>query len=74
MSVGASIVLGTLATVHGSHASKFVSTLLSKIKDKGNGSPFDEILLEVKREMLSDGEPFVLSLTAYGHSSWRIQT
>ncbi|MBL0125614.1 MAG: hypothetical protein IPP88_24120 [Betaproteobacteria bacterium] len=81
---GASIVLGTLATVHGTHATRFVRTLLGKIKDKGidakdksaksKGRPFDEILLEVKREMLAEGEPFVLSLAAYGHSSWRIQS
>lgn len=71
---GASIVLGTLATVHGAHASRFVRVLLGKMKSKSNGRPFDEILLEVKREMLAEGEPFVLSLAAYGHSSWRIQT
>lgn len=71
---GASIVLGTLATVHGTHASRFIRALLGKMKSKSNGRPFDEILLEVKREMLAEGEPFVLSLAAYGHSSWRIQT
>jgi hypothetical protein len=71
---GASIVIGTLATIHGTHASRFVRVLLGKIKSKSNGRPFDEILLEVKREMLAEGEPFVLSLAAYGHSSWRIQT
>ena len=71
---GASIVLGTLATVHGTHASRFVRALLGKINVRGSGRPFDEILLEVKREMLAEGEPFVLSLAAYGHSSWRIQT
>jgi len=70
---GASIVLGTLATVHGTHATRFARTLLEKIKTKGTGRPFDEILLEVKREMLADGDPFVLSLAAYGNSSWRIQ-
>lgn len=71
---GASIVLGTLATVHGTHATRFVRSLLGKIKSAGNGRPFDEILLQVKREMLAEGEPFVLSLAAYGHSSWRIHT
>lgn len=71
---GASIVLGTLATVHGTHATRFVRALLGKIHLRGTGRPFDEILLEVKREMLAEGEPFVLSLAAYGHSSWRIQT
>jgi hypothetical protein len=71
---GASIVLGTLATVHGTHASRFVRALLGKINVRGSGRPFDEVLLEVKREMLAEGEPFVLSLAAYGHSSWRIQT
>lgn len=73
-SAGASIVLGTLATIHGTHASRFVRVLLGKIRSNSNGRPFDEILLEVKREMLAEGEPFVLSLVAYGHGSWRIQT
>lgn len=70
---GASIVLGTLATVHGTHATRFARTLLEKIKAAGDGRAFDEILLEVKRAMLAAGDPFVLSLAAYGHSSWRIQ-
>ncbi len=70
---GASIVLGTLATVHGTRATRFARTLLEKIKTKGTGRAFDEILLEVKREMLADGDPFVLSLAAYGNSAWRIQ-
>lgn len=71
---GAAIVLGTLATIHGTNASRFARTLLGKMKAKSDGRPFDEILLEVKREMLAAGEPFVLSLAAYGHSSWRLQT
>ncbi len=70
---GAAIVLGTLATVHGTLATRFARSLLAKIKTKGTGRAFDEILLEVKREMLADGDPFLLSLAAYGHSSWRIQ-
>lgn len=70
---GASIVLGTLATVHGTHATRFARTLLEKIKAAGDGRTFDEILLEVKRAMLAAGDPFVLSLAAYGNSSWRIQ-
>ncbi|MBX9676690.1 MAG: hypothetical protein K2V71_08830 [Methylotenera sp.] len=72
---GASIVIGTLATIHGKHASKFVSTFLGNLKLKNNNSrPFDEILLDVKRDMLSKGDCLVLSLVAYGNSSWQIQT
>jgi hypothetical protein len=70
---GASIVLGTLATVHGTHASRFARALLGALKGGGNGRAFDELLLETKQHLLADGEPFVLCLAAYGHSSWRIQ-
>jgi len=70
---GASIVLGTLATIHGKQAAAFATRLLGAMKKQGKGLPFDQILLKVKQQMLADGEPFVLSLAAYGHSSWLIE-
>lgn len=71
---GASVVLGTLATIHGKQASSFAMRLLTEMKKQGNGKPFDQTLLKVKQQMLADGEPFVLSLAAYGHSSWLIKS
>lgn len=71
---GASIVLGTLATIHGKQASAFAMRLLGEMKKEGNGKPFDQTLLKVKQQLLADGEPFVLSLAAYGHSSWLIKS
>lgn len=71
---GASIVLGTLATIHGKQAAAFANRLLGQMKAQGNGRPFDQTLLRVKQELLAAGEPFVLSLAAYGHSSWHIET
>lgn len=71
---GASVVLGTLATIHGKQASSFAMRLLTEMKKQGNGKRFDEMLLKVKQQMLADGEPFVLSLAAYGHSSWLIKS
>lgn len=71
---GASIVLGTLATIHGKQAAAFATRLLGEMKKQGRGLPFDQTLLKVKQQMLADGEPFVLSLAAYGHSSWLIKS
>lgn len=71
---GASIVLGTLATIHGKQATAFATRLLGELKMEGTGKPFDQTLLKVKQQMLAGGEPFVLSLAAYGHSSWLIKS
>jgi hypothetical protein len=71
---GASIVLGTLATIHGKQATQFAARLIREMKKQGNGLPFDQALLKVKQQMLAEGEPLVMSLAAYGHSSWLIQS
>lgn len=71
---GAPIVVGTLATIHGARASAFATQLLHMMKEVGAGRPFDEIMLLAKRKMLAAGDPFVLSLTAYGHGSWHLKT
>lgn len=71
---GASIVLGTLATIHGKQATAFAARLLGELKTQGKGKPFDQTLLKVKQQLLAGGEPFVLSLAAYGHSSWLIKS
>jgi len=67
-------VLGTLATIHGKQATAFATRLLGELKTQGKGKPFDQTLLKVKQQMLAGGEPFVLSLAAYGHSSWLIKS
>jgi hypothetical protein len=61
------LVLGRQATVV---AAEFVSTLkrMSKSKDK----TFGDVVLSVRRTMLSKGFPMVMSVSAYGDADWRI--
>ena len=71
---GASLVLGTLSVIRGRHAVRFCQRLLSALKETSShpGATFGEALLEVKRTMLAEGDPFVLTLAAYGDAGWRL--
>jgi hypothetical protein len=71
---GASLVLGTLASIRGRHAAQFVSRFTAALK-KHVGQPdatFGDVLLEVKRQMLAQNDPFALTLIAYGDADWRL--
>jgi hypothetical protein len=71
---GAAITLGTVALITGRQTVSFVERFLDALRAAaGDGLPFDEALLRVKREMLAEGNPFVLSLVAYGDSGWRLE-
>jgi hypothetical protein len=71
---GASIVLATMSTIRGRHAVTFTENLLQEISscvDAGNCT-FGDALLATRRKLLAQGNPFVLTLTAYGDSEWLI--
>ena len=70
---GASIVVGTLSTIRGRHATTFVNEFLSALEEaRKQDTTFGDALLEVKQRMLAKGDPFALTLTAYGDADWRI--
>jgi hypothetical protein len=71
---GAAVIVGTLATIRGRQTVAFVRDLLAGLKRAAaTGGTFDEVFLKVKQDMLAAGDPFVLSLIAYGDTGWRIQ-
>ncbi len=71
---GAAVTLGTVALITGRQTVRFVEKLLEGLKvAAAKNLPFDEAYLQVKRAMLAEGNPFVLSLVAYGDSGWRLE-
>lgn len=71
---GAAVVIGTIALIRGRQTGAFVEALLAGLRAAaGAGGTFDEVLLRVKRQLLAAGDPFVLSLMAYGDTGWRVE-
>ncbi len=72
---GAAVTIGTVATIRGRQTNDFVRELLAEMKlaAAGGARTFDELFLAVKQRLLAKGDPFVLSLVAYGDTGWRIQ-
>jgi len=72
--LGASIVVATLSLIRGRHATRFVKEFLDALA-KHAGKPdavFGDVLLDAKRRMLAAGDPFALTLVAYGDADWRL--
>ena len=44
-----------------------------KLAAAGGARTFDELFLAVKQRLLAKGDPFVLSLVAYGDTGWHVQ-
>src|SRR5207253_10443560 len=69
----AAVVLSTLSLILGRHAASFATALLEKLKEAaGQNLTFGDVLLRVKRQRVAAGDPFALSLVAYGDSETRI--
>ena len=72
---GAAVTIGTLATIRGRQTVEFVREFLAQLKQvAAEELTFDEAILRVKRRMLAKGDPFVLSLVAYGDTGWRVKS
>ncbi len=70
---GAAVVLGTLSVILGRHAAPFAVALLEALHaSSGKGLKFGDVLLDVKRRRIAAGDPFALSLLAYGDVSIRM--
>jgi hypothetical protein len=71
---GAAMTVGTVALITGRQTVRFVQRFLDSLRAAAlQKMPFDEAYLQVKREMLAEGNPFVLSLVAYGDSGWELE-
>ena len=69
----AALVVGTVATVAGSHAARVAASLAQALHDADTSRQpaFGDLLLDVRRRLLADGEVMALSLTSYGDADWR---
>lgn len=68
------MTVGTLATIRGRQTVEFVKEFLEQLRQVAEKElTFDEAILRVKRAMLARGNPFVLSLVAYGDTGWHVR-
>ncbi|HEX2282710.1 MAG TPA: hypothetical protein VHG52_13210 [Thermomicrobiales bacterium] len=70
---GAAIVLATLTKVLGRHAAPVATRLVAALVEQSRQEhvTFGDVMLDMRRELLLDGYPMVLALTAYGDADWR---
>jgi hypothetical protein len=74
-SLGASVVIGTMATILGRHASPAAKALIAAIRtsaDQPGGATLGEVVRDARRTLLSNGVVMALALTAYGDADWRL--
>ncbi|MEO8193808.1 MAG: hypothetical protein ABI681_08145 [Gemmatimonadales bacterium] len=71
---GAAIVVATGAKIHSLHAVPVAKEFVTRIQEaaKKKDATFGEVMLAVRREMLADGIPMVLTLNAFGDADWRL--
>jgi hypothetical protein len=71
---GAAVVVSTGAKIHSVHAvpvaQAYVDALRSAVAE--GAVTFGEVMRSVRRTLLADGLPMVLTLTAHGDADWRL--
>ncbi len=69
---GASVVVSTIATVLGRHASPAAGRLVELLDEEAaeGDSTFGEIMLRLRRKLMATQTPMALGLTAYGDADW----
>lgn len=70
-SMGA-IVVSSIASVHAHHAGLVAGELLGAIARARQPVPLAELMPDVRRRLLADCTPAVLSLVALGDAGWRV--
>jgi hypothetical protein len=73
---GASIVVATLTKVLGRHAAPVSAALTAALAEQAAAGPatFGEVFRSVRRNLLAQGVPMVLAVTAYGDADWILST
>src|SRR6185312_13966646 len=72
---GAAIVIGTLCEILGQHAAPIASQILAELERVHAGRygvPLGDLMVVVRRQLLSRGYPIVLAVAAYGDADWLI--
>lgn len=69
---GAAIVVSTIATILGRHASPATAHLIELLDEEAGegGSSFGEVMVRLRRKLLTTETPMALGLTAYGDADW----
>ena len=69
---GAAIVVSTIATVLGRHASPATARLVELLDEEAGeeGSTFGEVMLRLRQKLVAEQTPMALGLTAYGDADW----
>jgi hypothetical protein len=73
---GVPIVVGTIATVLGSHVSQVTQSFVKQLSAFGAGEPrsFGEVVLQVRRRCVADGLVMALCVVAFGDADWKFGT
>jgi hypothetical protein len=69
---GAAVVVSTIATILGRHASPAASRLVELLDEEAaeGDSTFGEIMVRLRRKLMATQTPMALGLTAYGDADW----
>jgi hypothetical protein len=73
--LGAALVVGTGSKILGRHASTVTAALieaLAEAREKNTGAPFGDIMLKIRRQMITDGLLMAFCLSSYGDTDWLI--
>lgn len=72
-SLGAALVVGTGSTILGRHAAPVTNALLESLtQTNATKVPFGDLMLSVRRQMVSNGLLMALCLTSYGDTDWLV--
>lgn len=69
---GAAIVVSTIATILGRHASPAAARLIELLDEEARegNSTFGEVMLRLRQSLVAEETPMALGLTAYGDADW----
>jgi hypothetical protein len=71
---GAGVVLATLTVVRGRYAAPITGQVIDRLVKYAAGprTPFGELMRNLRRDLLAQGYPAILSLIAYGDADWEL--
>ncbi|HYN23015.1 MAG TPA: hypothetical protein VE078_18800 [Thermoanaerobaculia bacterium] len=72
MGEGAAIVVSTIATILGRHASRATVRLVELLDEEARKgySTFGDVMLRLRQSLVAEQTPMALGLTAYGDADW----
>jgi hypothetical protein len=66
------IVVSSIAPIGGHQAAPAAAELVGAIAQAGQAVPLAEVVSDVRRRLLADGTPAVLSLVALADAEWSV--